>query len=138
VQSPVVQTGRRPAQAPSECAILAREFDDGLLQTLTGAALQLESAVRLVETDAPGARDQIREVQELIVERQRELRSWIDAVRRAAKCAVEISLPLLDEASTSICDSRRACEGRFSPRSGRADPLPSVQQSRLKPCFDTP
>jgi len=70
------------AQALRERLHLARELHDGLLQALTGAALQLEATMGLVETDPRAARDQLRDIQELIVERQRELRRWIDAVRR--------------------------------------------------------
>lgn len=60
---------------------LARELHDGLLQSLTGATLQLETALRLIDSDPRAARDQVREAQELILERQRELRAWIDSVR---------------------------------------------------------
>jgi signal transduction histidine kinase len=65
----------------SERLRLARELHDGLLQSLTGATLQLEAGLRLMDSDPRAAREQFREAQELIVERQRELRSWIDSVR---------------------------------------------------------
>lgn len=75
---------RRPAlaHALSERLQLARDLHDGLLQALTGAALQLEATMRIVETDPRAARDRLRDIQDLIVERQSELRRWIDAVRR--------------------------------------------------------
>jgi len=69
------------ASALNERLRLARELHDGFLQTLTGATLQLEAALRLVETDRHGARAQIREAQQLLIEQQRELRAWIDEVR---------------------------------------------------------
>ena len=67
--------------ALSERLRLARELHDGLLQSLTGASLQLEATLRLMETDPSAARKQLREIQELIIERQRELRAWIESVR---------------------------------------------------------
>lgn len=60
---------------------LARELHDGLLQALTGVALQLEAAQRLVEANPHDARAQIREIQGMIIDRQRELREWIETVR---------------------------------------------------------
>jgi len=74
---------------------LARELHDGLLQALTGATLQLEAALRLVDTDPRRAREQIRDAQELIIERQRELRAWIDGVRHpdAPRVAAHANLP---------------------------------------------
>ena len=60
---------------------LASELHDGLLQALTGAALHLDATLRILETDPDGARTRIREIQELILERQRELRVFIEQVR---------------------------------------------------------
>src|SRR6185437_15634857 len=61
---------------------LARELHDGLLQSLTSASLQLEAISRLIETDPAAARMRLREVQELIVEEQRDLREWLERIRR--------------------------------------------------------
>ena len=60
---------------------LARELHDGVLQALTGAALQLEALSRLVEVDPLAARQRLRNIEELITEEQRELRSWIQKLR---------------------------------------------------------
>lgn len=60
---------------------VARDLHDGLLQSLTGAALQLETLHRLI-VDRPGeAQARVREIQELIVEDQRELRTFIQRLR---------------------------------------------------------
>src|SRR5690242_19472978 len=69
------------AHALNERLRLARELHDGLLQALTGLTLQLESASRLVDADPHAALRQLREIQEMIVDRQRELREWIEGVR---------------------------------------------------------
>jgi len=72
---------RALGNAVNERLRLARELHDGLLQSLTGVTLQLEAALRLVEADPQGARAQIREIQEMVVDQQRELREWIETVR---------------------------------------------------------
>jgi signal transduction histidine kinase len=68
-------------QSQNERLRLAHELHDGLLQTLTGLTLQLEVALQLVGSDPRAARAHIREIQQLIVDRQRELREWIDDAR---------------------------------------------------------
>lgn len=68
-------------QTQNERLRLAHELHDGLLQMLTGLTLQLEAAVQLVDADPHAARTHIREIQQLIVDAQRELREWIDDAR---------------------------------------------------------
>ena len=67
---------------------LARELHDGVLQSLTGAALQLEALSRLVEEDPQAARQRLRDIEELIAEEQRELRSWIQKLKPAASASM--------------------------------------------------
>jgi signal transduction histidine kinase len=76
------QVGRK---SPSKSAVqeerrhLARDLHDGLLQSLTGIALQLETTQRLLavqETDA--ARERLHAVQTLILAEQRRLRRFIE------------------------------------------------------------
>ena len=62
---------------------LARELHDGVLQSLTGAALQLEALSRLVEENPQAARERLRNIEELIADEQRELRSWIQKLKPA-------------------------------------------------------
>jgi len=67
---------------------LARELHDGVLQSLTGAVLQLEAISRLVDNDPQAARERLRQIQELIGEEQRELRTWIDGMRQAPSASM--------------------------------------------------
>jgi signal transduction histidine kinase len=67
---------------------LARELHDGVLQSLTGAALQLEALSRLVEEDPQAARQRLRDIEELIAEEQRELRTWIQKLKPAASTSM--------------------------------------------------
>jgi signal transduction histidine kinase len=60
---------------------VARDLHDGLLQSLTGAALQLESVHRLIGNDDDTARARVRNVQQVIETDQRELRSFITQLR---------------------------------------------------------
>jgi signal transduction histidine kinase len=56
---------------------LARDLHDGVIQSLTGAALRLESARQLVGGDPAAAERLIAEIQDLLVSEQRELREFI-------------------------------------------------------------
>jgi putative salt-induced outer membrane protein YdiY len=64
--------------AVEERVRMARDLHDGLLQSLTGAALQLETANRLMEADPPTARQRLLEIQRLIAAEQKELRSYVE------------------------------------------------------------
>ena len=68
---------RRQTAATEARIRLCRDLHDGLLQSLTGAALQLETARRLMEKDPQTARNCIADIQELIYTEQRDLRSQI-------------------------------------------------------------
>src|SRR5439155_1340583 len=50
---------------------------DGVLQSLTGTALKLESVQRLWQTHEQAARERLSEIQRLIAEEQRNLRLFI-------------------------------------------------------------
>lgn len=73
----------RAAAVGEERIRVARDLHDGLLQSLTGAALQLESVHKLVGISDEEARSRLRRVQELIEHDQRELRSLITHLRPA-------------------------------------------------------
>ena len=63
---------------------LARDLHDGVLQALTGAALQLEAASLLIATDPDAARVRIQAIGDLIATEQRELRLLIQRLKPAA------------------------------------------------------
>jgi signal transduction histidine kinase len=65
------------AAATEERVRLARDLHDGLLQSLTGAALQMEAARRLMETDPQAAQKLLMEIQQLIAAEQQDLRLHI-------------------------------------------------------------
>jgi signal transduction histidine kinase len=59
---------------------LARELHDGVLQSLTGAALQLEAMSRVADGDPNAVRTRLSEIRDLLVEEQVELRKWMQNV----------------------------------------------------------
>jgi signal transduction histidine kinase len=60
---------------------LARDLHDGLLQSLTGAALQLETVQRVLHKDVRAARERLVDIQRILTTEQRELRFFIEELR---------------------------------------------------------
>ncbi len=75
-QAFLVRTMRETAVA-TERLRLARDLHDGVLQTLTGAALQLQTARRLLAMDAAAAEERLSQVQRIIAAGQNDLRFFI-------------------------------------------------------------
>jgi signal transduction histidine kinase len=75
-QAYLVRTMRETALS-AERLRLARDLHDGVLQTLTGAALQLQTARRLIASDARAAEDRLSQVQRIIAAGQNDLRFFI-------------------------------------------------------------
>jgi signal transduction histidine kinase len=67
----------RETAVSTERLKLARDLHDGVLQTLTGAALQLQTARRLLTTDTGAAEDRLSQVQRIIAAGQNDLRFFI-------------------------------------------------------------
>jgi signal transduction histidine kinase len=82
---------------------LARELHDGVLQSLTGVTLQLHQLSRLVEDYPEPVRKRLREVEELMVAEQRELRGWIEALKPTTS-TVMASKDDMASALGALCD----------------------------------
>jgi PAS domain S-box-containing protein len=67
--------------AEEERVRLVQDLHDGLLQTLTGAALQLKSVQSLMERDLDGAQARLSQVRTALASEQRELRFWASEVK---------------------------------------------------------
>ena len=81
--------------ATEERIRLARDLHDGVLQSLTGAALQLATASHLVKGDPEAARERLAEVQRLIAAEQRDLRSFVQQLKPAPLAPLEVEASLM-------------------------------------------
>ena len=72
------------AAASNERVRLARELHDGLLQSLTAAALQLDALSRVIDNNPTGASKRLRDIEDMIAEEQHDLRRWIETLRPAS------------------------------------------------------
>ena len=63
---------------------LSRDLHDGVLQSLTGASLQLEAIRRLVDVEPERAVERLAEIQQILASDQRELRAFIRQLRPSA------------------------------------------------------
>jgi signal transduction histidine kinase len=82
---------------------LARELHDGVLQSLTGVALQLRALSRLVEEYPEPLRNRLRELEEVILEEQRGLRGWIQELKPNAPEAMASSADMAS-ALEALCN----------------------------------
>jgi signal transduction histidine kinase len=85
---------RQQVAISEERARLVRNLHDGLLQSLTGIALQLAETNRLLEENPSAARQYLEEVQRLLVDEQRDLRFMVSDVKTTMFDAVEGDLSL--------------------------------------------
>lgn len=78
------------------------ELHDGVLQTLTGASLQIEVARRLLRRDPDAAEQVLHAVGEGIGAEQREIRLYVDEVKGHAPSWTDGSLALPDRIETIL------------------------------------
>jgi signal transduction histidine kinase len=92
-QAYLVRTMRETAVS-TERLRLARDLHDGVLQTLTGAALQLQTARRLMASDPPAAEERMSQVQRIIAAGQNDLRFFIQQLgpRRSGEATGPVDL----------------------------------------------
>lgn len=88
------------AAVTQERVRLARDLHDGLLQSLTGTALQLEAVRRLLDGAAGPALERLRQVQESIVAEQRSLRAFIRELKPGPEPADPADASLGDRLAT--------------------------------------
>ncbi|PYM59102.1 MAG: hypothetical protein DMD79_18330, partial [Candidatus Rokuibacteriota bacterium] len=74
----------RQVAAAEERVRVARDLHDGVLQSLAGTALQLETVRGLIDQAPEAARERIVEIQRLLSAEQRELREFIQDLKPAA------------------------------------------------------
>jgi signal transduction histidine kinase len=79
-----VQQRLQQAAVMEERVRFARDLHDGLLQSLTGTGLQLETVRRVLRQEPQVAIDRLADIQHLIVAEQRNLRSYIRDLKPAA------------------------------------------------------
>lgn len=109
----------REAAALEERVRLARDLHDGIIQSLTVAALRLETFPRLLEKDPDAARREVQWLQELLAAEQRELRTLVRELKPAspaplrAEAGVAARLDELQERMQSHWGLRMELSGNF-------------------------
>ena len=66
-----------------------------MLQSLTAEALLLESLTRVVEQNPEGASKRLRDIEEMIADEQRDLRSWIETLKPASRTSMASNADLV-------------------------------------------
>lgn len=99
-----MQQRLQQAGSSEERIRLARDLHDGLLQSLTGIALQMELLRRPQQGDEAWRQQRLAEIQELIAEEQRGLRTFIQQLKPpvAAPAAADGRQPDLQDLAAGI------------------------------------
>jgi signal transduction histidine kinase len=84
---------------------LAHDLHDGVLQSLTATGLQLQAALQVLDADPGAVREQLRRIQDLIFQEQRDLRSFVEELKLATLPSSETGFKLaqlLDELADRV------------------------------------
>lgn len=84
----------KQAAVTEERMRLARDLHDGLLQSLTGAALQLQTLGRLLQENPGVAQERLLDIQRLLAAEQRDLRIFIQELRPTPAVAPDADFSL--------------------------------------------
>lgn len=95
-----VQQLLQKTAATEERIKMARDLHDGVLQTLTGIALQLEMVKRHLETDTSMAQKRLNELQTVIIEEQRSFRNFIQKLKPVSIVATTENYTWIDACTT--------------------------------------
>ena len=109
---------------------LARDLHDGILQTLTGAAFQLEALARAAGNE-PRIVERLRDVERFLVEEQHALRIWIQAGRRPASNATVTSGEVLAALERLCARAERQWLFAVTPAVDGHDGMPRVLADHL-------
>lgn len=77
----LMQQRLQKTAATEERIRMARDLHDGVLQTFTGIALQIEMVKRQLEKDTPMALKRLAKLQTMLIEEQRSLRNFIQKLK---------------------------------------------------------
>ncbi|MBW3670166.1 MAG: hypothetical protein KY432_00680 [Acidobacteria bacterium] len=84
IEARFAQSAFTEIQEPDEVELrirsIARDLHDGLLQSFTGIVLQLENLLPVLESDPDEARRRVTEVEGVLMNEQRELRSYLESL----------------------------------------------------------
>jgi len=86
------QEAMRRGAAGEERIRMARDLHDGLLQSLTGVTLQIQTLI--MQADDPALAQRLRALQEVIADEQRALRALVTQLRPEPGAAAEVPLDI--------------------------------------------
>lgn len=90
-----VQQRLHQAAISEERVRFARELHDGVLQSLTGLALQLKAVQHLMLTDQETARARIAQIENLVAAEQRDLRFFVQQLKPLPLSRTEVNAGLV-------------------------------------------